>query len=128
METALTSGIEISVSCQYEERFSNPENGLFMFSYEISIVNKNDFPIKLLRRHWHIVDSNTRTREVEGEGVIGQQPIILPQERYSYRSSCDFTTDTGKMYGTYLMENTLDGKKFEVEIPSFLLMVPHKLN
>ncbi len=128
METALTSGIEISVSCQYEERFSNPENGLFMFSYEISIVNKNDFPIKLLRRHWHIVDSNTRVREVEGEGVIGQQPIILSSERYAYRSSCDFTTDTGKMHGTYLMENTLTGKRFEVEIPSFLLMVPHKLN
>lgn len=128
METALTSGIEISVSCKYEAKFSNPENGLFMFSYNISISNKNSFPIKLLRRHWHIVDSNTHTREVEGEGVIGQQPIILPGEKYSYTSSCDFSTDTGKMHGTYLVKNTHTEEQFEVNIPSFLMIVPHRLN
>lgn len=128
MKTALTSGIKISVACQYEEQFSNPDKGLFMFSYTIWIENKNDFPIQLIKRHWHIVDSNTRAREVEGEGVIGQQPVILSGETYSYKSSCDFATDTGKMNGTYTMRNSLTKEEFDVEIPSFLLMVPHKLN
>ena len=116
------------MSCQYEERFSNPENGVYLFSYQIRIENKNNFPIKLLKRHWYILDSLTHRREVEGEGVIGQQPLIESGEDYSYRSSCDFTSDTGKMYGTYLMENRDSGETFEVSIPSFTLMVPHKLN
>lgn len=128
MTTALTSGISISVDCSYEERFSNPENELFLFSYKIEIENKNDFPIQLLRRHWHITDSSTRTRDVKGEGVIGEQPIIMPGESFSYRSSCDFTTDTGKMSGHYIMQNLESSKEFEVDIPEFLLMVPHKLN
>lgn len=128
MTTALTSGISISVNCSYEDRFSNPENELFMFSYKIQIENKNAFPIQLLRRHWHIIDSSTRSRQVEGEGVIGEQPIIMPGHSFSYRSSCDFTTDTGKMCGHYLMENLENMETFKVDIPEFMLMVPHKLN
>ncbi len=128
MTTALTSGISISVDCSYEDRFSNPENELFMFSYKIQIENKNAFPIQLLRRHWHIIDSSTRSRQIEGEGVIGEQPIILPGQSFSYRSSCDFTTDTGKMCGHYMMENLENKEMFQVDIPEFMLMVPHKLN
>lgn len=128
MTTALTSGISITVDCSYEDRFSNPDNALFMFSYRIEIKNKNGFPIQLLRRHWHIIDSSTHSRDIEGEGVIGEQPIILPGESFSYRSSCDFTTDTGKMCGHYLMENLETNVQFKVEIPEFMLMVPHKLN
>ncbi len=99
-----------------------------MFSYGINIENKNDFPIQLMRRFWHITDSNTRKREVEGEGVIGEQPVILPGKSYSYRSSCDFTTDTGRMHGNYQMLNLDTEEVFSVEIPSFMLMVPHRLN
>ncbi len=128
MTTALTSGINISIDCSYEDRFSNPENELFMFSYKIEIENKNQFPIQLLRRHWHIIDSTTQSREVDGEGVIGEQPIIMPGDTFAYRSSCDFRTDTGKMCGYYIMENLETHDTFEVEIPEFLLMVPHKLN
>lgn len=128
MTTALTSGIAISVACSYEDKFSNPENELFMFSYRIQIENKNAFPIQLLRRHWLIIDSNTRSRQVEGEGVIGEKPIIMPGESFSYRSSCDFTTDTGKMCGHYMMENLESKETFMVDIPEFMLMVPHKLN
>ncbi len=128
MTTAISSGIKISVDCQYESRFSNPENNLFMFSYGIKIENKNNYPVQLLRRHWFIYDSNTKSREVEGEGVIGQQPIIMPGEAYAYRSSCDFTTDTGKMCGKYQMENLETGEVFDVPVPDFMLIVPHKLN
>jgi ApaG protein len=128
MTTALTSGILISVSCRYESKFSNPAQNLYMFSYTIVIENKNDFPIQLKRRFWHITDSSTRKREVEGEGVIGEQPVIEPGKSYAYRSSCDFTTDTGRMHGSYQMQNLSTGVLFDVEIPSFVLMVPHRLN
>lgn len=128
MTTALTSGIKISVNCKFEERFSNFENNLFLFSYQIEIENTNTYPIQLLSRHWYIVDSNTNTREVEGEGVIGVQPHILAGENYIYRSSCDFNTDTGKMCGYYWMKNMETGEKFKAGIPAFLLMVPYRLN
>ncbi len=128
MTTALTSGIMISVNCRYEEKFSNPKSGLFLFSYGIQIENKNPYPIKLLRRYWKITDSNTRQREVEGEGVIGEQPIINPGESYSYRSSCDFNTDMGKMSGYYTIQNRENDLVFNVEIPEFLLMVPYRSN
>jgi ApaG protein len=128
MTTAITSGIQISVSCQYESRFSNPAKRIFLFSYGIEIQNNNPFPIQLLRRHWHIRDSSTRKREVEGDGVVGEQPIILGGERYAYRSNCDFSSDTGKMYGSYEMKNLETGEIFDAQIPAFTLMVPHKLN
>lgn len=128
MTTALTSGIMISVNCRFEEKFSNPTAGLFLFSYGIQIENKNPYPIKLLRRYWKITDSNTRQREVEGEGVIGEQPIINPGESYSYRSSCDFNTDMGKMSGYYTIQNLENDLEFNVEIPEFLLMVPYRSN
>lgn len=128
MTTALTSGIQISVNCKYEDRFSNPETPLFLFSYEIEIKNGNTYPIQLLSRRWYIIDSNTQKREIEGEGVIGVKPLILPNETYTYRSTCDFSTDTGKMCGTYKMKNTSNNQTFVVAIPEFMLMVPYKLN
>ncbi len=128
MTTALTSGIEISVDCKFESKFSNPEQGLFLFSYGIQIFNKNEFSIQLLRRQWQIIDSKAKSREVEGEGVIGEQPVILPGESYRYRSSCDFTSDTGMMCGKYTMQNLDTDEEFEVKIPEFMLMVPHRLN
>ncbi len=128
MVTAISSGVKISVKCSFEPRFSNPDNHLFMFSYNIEISNQNSFPIRLERRRWFISDSSTQKREVEGEGVVGQQPVILPGNAYSYRSSCDFSTDTGQMFGTYLMRNLEDNTIFEASIPPFMLMVPHKLN
>lgn len=128
MTTALTSGISISVDCRFEDKFSNPTNKLFIFSYGILIENKNPFPIQLLRRYWSIVDSNMAEREVNGDGVVGEQPIINPGESYSYRSSCDFNTDTGKMSGYYIMRNLENEKLLKVAIPEFLLIVPYRLN
>lgn len=128
MATALTSGIVISVDCRYEQKFSNPSNRLFIFSYGIHIENKNTHPIKLLSRYWKISDSNTKKRIVEGEGVIGEQPSIEPGQTYSYRSTCDLNTDTGKMKGYYIMKNLETNDEFKVAIPEFLLMVPYRLN
>ena len=99
-----------------------------MFAYRITIENNNPFPVKLLSRHWFIYDSNSNMREVEGEGVVGVQPVIAPAASYQYISGCNLRSEIGKMNGTYLLENVNNKKSFEVIIPSFELHVPFKLN
>jgi len=128
MVTTKTEGIRISVETYYQPDYSNPVNSEFMFAYRITIENENAFPVKLLRRHWNIYDSNGSLREVEGEGVVGVQPQINPGESYQYVSGCNLRTEMGKMYGTYLMENINNKKQFDVTIPSFEMSAPFKLN
>ncbi len=128
MTSKISEGIKISVETYYQPDYSNPVNGEFMFAYKITIENSNSFPVKLLRRHWHIYDSNGSLREVEGEGVVGVQPQINPGESYQYISGCNLRTEIGKMYGTYLMQNINNDKTFDVTIPSFEMTVPFKLN
>lgn len=128
MASTISEGIKISVETYYQPDYSNPVNSEFMFAYKINIENNNSFPVKLLRRHWHIYDSNGSLREVEGEGVVGVQPQINPNESYQYISGCNLRTEIGKMYGTYLMQNINNDKTFEVMIPSFEMTVPFKLN
>ena len=118
----------MSVESFYQPDYSNPISAEFMFAYRITIENHNQFPVKLLRRHWHIFDSNGQNREVEGEGVVGIQPILNPGERYQYVSGCNLRTEMGKMYGTYLMENSNNKKEFHVNIPAFEMIVPFKNN
>ena len=84
--------------------------------------------MKLLRRHWHIFDSNGSYREVEGEGVIGQQPVLEPGDSFQYMSGAVIRTDMGRMVGNYQMENMLNKKLFEVHIPEFDLIAPYKMN
>lgn len=128
MVTAVSSGIKISVDTHFEEKFSHPENGQFFFYYDISIQNTNEFPVKLLSREWFIADSNGDKREVQGDGVVGEQPIIAPGETYKYRSSCDFMTDMGSMHGSYLMKRTDAGLVFRATIPQFTMMAPFRKN
>ena len=75
-----------------------------------------------------ISDSNGEMRQVEGEGVVGQQPVLEPGQSHQYISGCNLKTNIGKMAGTYLMERIIDGKKFQVKIPEFTMIVPYKLN
>ena len=128
MTSMISEGVEVSVESFYQPDYSNPISAEFMFAYRITIENHNQFPIKLLRRHWHIFDSNGQNREVEGEGVVGIQPILNPGERYQYVSGCNLRTEMGKMYGTYLMENSNNKKEFHVNIPAFEMIVPFKNN
>ncbi|MBN8702169.1 MAG: Co2+/Mg2+ efflux protein ApaG [Bacteroidetes bacterium] len=128
MVTLVTNGIKISVKVIYREEFSQPEKNYFLFSYFITIENKSDFTVQLLRRHWFIYDSIGETREVEGEGVVGVQPVLAPGEKYEYESACDLVSDMGKMTGTYLMQRELDSKEFYVNIPEFDLVHPPRLN
>lgn len=128
MVTAITHKIKVSVETFYQSYYSYPMSQHFMFAYRITIENNNNNTIQLLRRHWYIVDALGQQREVEGEGVIGEQPIIKSGERYEYISGCDLKTEIGKMYGTYLMENLHDGKCFHVVIPEFYMVAPMKYN
>ncbi|MDX2046153.1 MAG: Co2+/Mg2+ efflux protein ApaG [Chitinophagaceae bacterium] len=124
----VTEGVKVSVETFYQPDYSNPVNSEYMFAYRITIENNNAYPVKLLRRHWHIFDSNGSHREVEGEGVVGVQPQITAGEQYQYISGCNLRTEMGKMYGTYLMENIPSKKQFHVNIPMFEMVVPFKMN
>jgi ApaG protein len=128
MSQQITEGISITVETFYNESQSNPILGEFIFSYRISIENLSNFPIKLIRRHWHIFDSNGSYREVEGEGVVGQQPVMEPGESFQYVSGANLRSDMGKMLGNYQMENMLNKKLFRVNIPEFELIAPFKNN
>ena len=128
MVSKITEGITISVETYYQPEYSNPVNSEFMFAYRITIENNNNFPVKLLSRHWHIYDSNGSLREVEGEGVVGVQPEINPGTSYQYVSGCNLRSEIGKMMGTYQMENINTQKHFDVLIPAFEMCAPFKLN
>jgi ApaG protein len=128
MLTKTTNGVKISVETFYQPEYSQPLNNEFMFAYRIAITNESEYTIKLLRRHWVVVDSNGIVREVEGEGVVGQQPVIEPGQTHPYVSGSHLRTEMGKMRGFYTMERLIDGKLFKVEIPEFPLIAPFKMN
>ena len=100
----------------------------FVFAYRITIENKSDETIQLLRRQWFIFDSAGENTEVEGEGVVGKQPTLRPDEVHQYVSGCHLKSEIGKMQGTYEFVNKSDGSTFTVTIPEFTLMAPLKLN
>ena len=128
MVTKITDGVKISVETIYQPEYSNPANEHFMFAYRVNIENLTENSVQLLNRHWHIFDSNGTKREVEGEGVVGLQPVIEPGDNHEYVSGCNLKTDMGSMKGSYEMERIVDGCKFRVNIPEFYLIAPYKLN
>ncbi len=128
MVSEVTEGIKVSVLTEYQSDYSNPIQSHFVFTYRIFIENNSDNTIQLLRRHWFIFDSNSIVREVEGEGVVGQQPVLEPGDVHEYVSGCNLQTTMGKMTGRYLMERVLDGHRFHVAIPAFNLIVPYLYN
>lgn len=128
METLTTSGITISVVAQYLPAHSNPRNRKLTFGYKICIANGTDHTVQLLRRHWHIWDGDNTKREVEGEGVVGVQPVLEPGASYTYASFCNLTCDIGKMHGSYLMMRLDNEQMFHVLIPLLKLIAPFKMN
>ena len=128
MVSKISEGVTISVETFYQPEHSNATSNEYMFAYRITLENNNSFPVKLLRRHWFIFDSDGSHREVEGEGVIGIQPEIMSGEKYQYISGCNLRSELGKMHGTYFMENRNNKKNFYVNIPAFEMVVPFKMN
>ncbi|GAB3901244.1 Co2+/Mg2+ efflux protein ApaG [Larkinella knui] len=128
MISAVTDGVKVSVMTEYQPEYSSPGQAHYVFTYRITIENEGTSTVQLLRRHWVIYDANGMAREVEGEGVVGQQPILEPGETHEYVSGCNLRSSLGKMGGTYLMERIIDGKQFRVNIPEFTMVVPYRLN
>ena len=119
--------IKVSVKTKYIDDQSRPKDGQFVYAYTISIENQGQKTAQLLSRHWRITDANDKQQEVQGMGVIGQQPKIKPGESYSYTSGVILKTETGMMTGTYAMRSD-DGDEFEAEIPAFALVKPSALH
>lgn len=126
--TAVTENIKISVVSRYQPDFSAPILNKYFFSYTIRIENKGPERVKLLSRFWHIKDALGSHRFVEGEGVVGEQPLIAPGGVHEYTSACDFETPIGSMTGYYVFERINTGTEFRAEIPEFLLEIPSILS
>jgi ApaG protein len=128
MVTATTNGIRISVETFYQAELSKPLHHSFMFAYRITIVNDSPYTVQLLHRHWFILDGNGEQREVEGEGVVGQQPVLEAGGRYQYVSGVPLKSEIGTMHGYYTMQRHADNATFEARIPQFTLLIPAKNN
>lgn len=128
MITEITEGVKISVETIYQPEYSNPVNEHFMFAYKIQIENLSNYSVQLMRRHWFIFDSNGAHREVQGEGVVGLQPVIEPGDSHEYVSGCNLKTDLGTMKGLYHMKRLVDEEEFEATIPEFYLIAPYRMN
>lgn len=120
---AVTRGVRVTVWPVYLPRHSNPGENQFVFGYRIRIGNESGASVKLLARHWVIVDAHGRMHEVRGDGVVGLQPVIGPGEAHEYESCCPLATAWGTMEGSYTMVGT-DGEEFDVAIARFYLVAP----
>lgn len=125
MYEEVTRGIKVSVRPNYLERQSDPEDGRFVWAYTVRIDNDSEETVHLLTRYWRITDSQGLTEEVQGDGVVGEQPTIPPGEWYEYTSGAPLPTPSGLMVGRYGME-TETGDAFDVAIPAFSLDSPHE--
>ncbi|MCC2976934.1 Co2+/Mg2+ efflux protein ApaG [Sphingomonas sp. PL-96] len=118
-----TRGVTVRVSVSYLAEQSEPAQARWFWAYHIRIENGGDRAVQLLTRHWIITDGRGERHTVEGEGVVGEQPLILPGASYDYVSGCPLSTPTGSMQGSYHMLDT-DGAAFDVAIPKFALTAP----
>jgi len=123
MYSAVTRQIEVLVEPEFLPERSSPENRQFFWAYSIVIVNEGSETVQLKTRHWIITDGLGQQQEVRGEGVVGEQPVIAPGERYEYTSGVPLTTPSGFMTGSYQMV-TESGEKFDLAIPLFSLDSP----
>lgn len=121
--SAITSGIEITVWPEFVDSQVSVLGNLFIWAYHVRIDNRSNEPIKLTARHWKIVDEQGTVQEVDGEGVVGEQPHILPFESFQYSSGVHLRVPSGIMGGHYLMKKE-NGELIEAKIPAFSLDVP----
>lgn len=124
---ATTEGVHVHVTARYSEEHSSPLANHWFFLYTIRITNEGAEPVQLLSRHWIITDATGQVREVQGDGVVGKQPVIEPGESFEYTSGCPLETPFGRMEGTYQMVRA-DGGDFAVRIARFELSEPASLH
>ncbi len=121
--TETTRDITVRVAVTFLEEQSDPDRGRWFWAYHIRIENGQQAPVQLLTRRWQITDGRGGTHLVEGEGVIGEQPVIQPGGAFDYVSGCPLATPTGAMKGSFQMLGS-DGSMFDVEVPAFSLIGP----
>lgn len=127
MSDTTTRGVRVEVRPDYLPQQSDPRNGLWMFAYRVRISNEGSDTVQLVSRHWVVTDANGRVEEVRGPGVVGEQPILEPGERFEYTSGCPLPTPMGTMHGSYQMV-TRKGERFDAEISPFTLAEPYSVN
>ena len=123
MYRAVTRHIRITVEPRYVDTESQPDEGRYFWAYTIEIANMGPETVQLRARAWEITDETGRTQVVRGPGVVGEQPVLTPGERFVYTSGCPLTTPSGVMVGSYEMVNA-EGEAFSVAIPAFSLDSP----
>lgn len=128
IRSATTEGIVVEVEPIYLHHDSRPAQGKFMHTYNVCIKNTSDKTVQLIRRHWIIKNGDGRIREVNGEGVIGLQPILGPGEEHKYHSWSPISAPLGKMWGRYYMKDLETNTYFWIDVPEFELVAPFKLN
>lgn len=121
-----TSGLMVRVLPQFLPEESAPDDHRFVWSYTIEIENRSAEPVQLISRFWRITDENGLTQEVEGEGVVGQQPVIPPGQSFRYTSAAPLAAPSGMMMGAYSMRRVRDGEAFDIAVPLFVLDSPHQ--
>jgi ApaG protein len=119
--------IRVSARTIYLRDQSDEASGRYVFAYTITISNSGTVAAKLISRHWIITDSDQNTQEVRGLGVVGEQPLLNPQETYEYTSGTTLATAVGTMRGSYRMVAE-DGHEFDAVIPEFILSIPRTLH
>ena len=124
---AVTRGIKVHVESEYAPDRSRPSQNQWFFLYTITITNEGHETARLMTRHWIITDGTGHVEEVEGDGVVGEQPVLAPGESFTYTSGCDLDTPFGKMEGTYQMV-TARGERFDVRIAPFPLSEPYTVH
>ncbi len=122
-DAATTEAVTVRVSVSYLAEQSEPARGRWFWAYHIRIENHDAGPVQLLTRHWIITDGAGARHTVEGEGVVGEQPVIQPGASYDYVSGCPLATPSGAMQGSYRMV-AADGRVFDAAIPRFALLAP----
>ncbi len=128
MVSQITKGIRVSVRTKFISSSYQYQRFYYNFRYDIEIENTSLDLVHLIAREWHILDTLHPSKVVKGEGVLGQQPLLKPGEKYKYSSYCVLNSTIGAMYGHYEMYSYASNKFFNVAIPRFSLMLPSKMN
>jgi len=125
---ACTCGIRVHVQADYSPERSDPEQGQWFFTYHITITNESPQTVQLLMRHWTITDADGKSEQITGPGVVGEQPILRPGEKFDYSSGCPLRTPVGSMQGRYLMLRRDNEQTFEAKIAPFTLAERYTVN
>lgn len=127
MSVAITHGVRVEVEADYLLEQSDPDQGLWVHAYHVTVTNHSEGTVQLVSRHWIITNAHGVEEHVRGPGVVGHQPVLRKGQSFRYTSGCPLDTPVGTMHGTYQMIRE-DGERFDAEVAPFTLAEPYALN